>query len=214
MSPGELIDFLSELFDVPRPTVDLRARSVRAAGLLTSKGRGPRSAAEMVEGDAINLALATAFNFDRGVDVGAVVHRIRSMPLLMAVRHHPESQRTGADAVGAAREAAHFLRGLSVLGSQDAGEALDSVVRDLRSGRFEMWANGKAVDIVFDFHSPRSLAMLSLDRWEDKDSAAISFGDETPEDPLTETIFRINDGVFRALAKALGRIETNEARSS
>lgn len=197
MLPGELAHHLSMTFDRKIGTVLEFAKSLRPAGLLSSNGRGPTASARMSAPDFVNWTLALLVEHKRGESIAANVQRVRALPLEAVTqmgRSHTER--------------------LKYLNARTFGDALDALIVDMQSGRFE------------DFNAdpgwqPATLNVM-LDSQHDNANVSLwrhsgPIGNERlPEQhslffnktgPASYPIFRqvnLTDAIFRDAAIALG----------
>lgn len=211
MTPGTLQSLLSGWVNVPLPTLDMRARSLRAAGMLTTKGRG-LSAAEVTESDATNLLLVAVLVFERGADIAAEVRRVREMPLIgqhYASGSYPDPTATESNTA----DALHFLAGLSICECTQAGEALDSIFADMRSGEFGAWAQGVPVDVIVNYHAPNDRISVFIDRPDFRKGVLLSYGNALDVVSPVERVTTIRRIVFSDIAAKMD-MENKEARAS
>ncbi|MBI5128949.1 MAG: hypothetical protein HZA66_05875 [Rhodopseudomonas palustris] len=176
--------------------------------MLTTKGRG-LSAAEVTESDATNLLLASVLEFARGADVAAEVRRVRELPLVG--QHYAKGGYPDPDAD--AMHALQFLAGLSIFGGSQAGEALDSIFADMRSGAFEKWSEGVPIDVIVNYHAPNDRLMVFIDRPHFRRGVMLSYGSNLEIVAPVEQITKIHRVVFADIAAKMGA-KTNEARTT
>lgn len=191
MLSGDLAAFLSETLQI-KPSLALdRWKLLRSAGLLSKNGRGPRSGARMAERDALNGLLALLIERRVGDDVAGNVRAVRALALCNSTEL-PSG----------------LTDGLPCFAAQTAGEALEGLLSDLRTGRMTAWAGGEAVDlnVNFDLRGHSVLISVWLPKRHDLDvrSAMRIFG---PDYESKQTIARnatIKGEVFAQLADMLG----------
>ncbi|HWK96177.1 MAG TPA: hypothetical protein VNR39_12215 [Pseudolabrys sp.] len=114
MLSGDLAAHLSEALEIPTGTVKDVAKALRAGGLLSVKGRGPRSGARMTERDVVNWTLGLIVDKPHGADLAGVVQYCRDL-------HTADVMRFGLD----------DLEGFF---SATPGLALELIIRELRPG--------------------------------------------------------------------------------
>lgn len=190
MFASELADFLSSALNVKNGTVYNRVKDLRAAGLLTVGKQGPHAGARMTSADAINLVLANLLDHERGDKVAENVRRVRNLPIAEFIELP-----------------AGLTDGLSCCVAKTTGDALDSLLNDLRMGTFDRWSAGEAASgtIQFDSSGLQFLFLITKPkRWDlDFRSATIAFGPRLDK-WLLRRFVNLDFDLFRQLAEALG----------
>ena len=109
MQSGPFAQNLGETLETPAGTCLDYARPLRAAGMLSKSGRGPRSGAHMTTHDAVNWTLALILDHRRGESIAENVRRFRQL----LPDNRPIEKPTGFDT------------GLTFFSAPNAGAALD-----------------------------------------------------------------------------------------
>jgi hypothetical protein len=148
MKTGDLARFLSQTLHRPPGTVSDYIVALMSAGLVSKGGRGRYSGADLDERDCINATLALALRHARGDCPSIAVRRVRNLM-------HDEAP---------IALPSNFAQGLTCFRSVTAGEMLENVVRDLRFGRFETWANGEEYDFRITLFDDGSSVFMSLNK--------------------------------------------------
>ena len=202
MLGGELMTTLAQLCDVLHGFAHLRGRQLRAADMLSKRGRGPRSGAEMTSRDAALWLVGILLDFERGEDVAESVRRFGGM------------RREGAPLYGIISGApGNWLTdGMSFIEAGTAADAMAAVIDDFRTGRVALQrdAFGKyefsaaIVDksklqliVSSEIQGFMAMVVLTFSRPERRRRA----------NSLIERQINIDARLFEQLAAALGPIE-------
>jgi hypothetical protein len=192
MLTGELAEFLATTLDKPAASVLERLKPFRATGLLSKRGRGPRSGARMTSHDAVIATLANALECPRGSSPVDVVQQAFNLSCESRIALPQEG----------------FVDGLTSFWADTAGEALVALIDDIRVGRLDTWAVGEApyISVTLDARG-ESLAMsIWLPKRHETDvrNAMQTFGPNYDENqPVTRQVsFRTS--WFVDLARSLG----------
>jgi hypothetical protein len=106
----------------------------------------------------------------------------------------------------------HRLRGLAIANAQTAGEALDSLISDMRTGTYEKWTEGRAAAITIDFVNHGAQIRFYIRRYrpdeQRMESTTIIYRDESgnvaSHGGCLTYIHSLDGDVILALAEALG----------
>lgn len=210
MKTIELTEIISKVSDSPLRTVKGHAQACQIGGLMQRGKRGRYGGADMCESDCVNLLLAASLNHPRGEGVAKSVKRIRSLKL----RHVVTLPEVPNDELEPRiRTVFGFVNGLSIANPLiECGDALESIVRDMRDGTFDKWAGDDYVDVTATFLDLGRSVLISIHRKAKSGPSrqiALSF---MPGSDLRKSIIEKsvtwNTAIFRRLAEALGPIET------
>jgi hypothetical protein len=146
MLSGDLATLLSDILQIKPSLVLDRAKILRAAGLLSKKGHGPRSGARMTDADATNSVLANVLERQRAENFASAVRRVRGL--------RPDEPLVELPA--------GFTHGLTFFDARNAGTALDSLLADLRTGRLATWAAGENYKLNVTIESRGASVFFSL----------------------------------------------------
>ncbi len=196
MHSPELESFLADTLQIPLGTAHHYAKDLRAAKILSVGKQGPYGGAVMTETDCVNALLAGVIDHKYGGD--GVAENVRSMRKLPAEK-------------GPVQWPANFTNGLTCFGADNAGAALESILRDIRHERLAMWAAGDPWRLSVTIESRGGSVFVSLTKTAmrhetDTRSAIHGFArpgyDNRPR--LVERNVTIGGDVFLQLAAKLG----------
>lgn len=147
-TPSEVVDLFEQLAAMPRSTITDRMQSIREDEAVFRRGRpGGGGLRDLKVHEATNLMIAlcaASATTKRKPDALETVHRVRT-----AVRLSDES----LDAM----QPEKTLHGLTLSSAKTAGEAIDSIIDDMRSGKYDKWVDNQpaTVDVSFINHGSR-----------------------------------------------------------
>jgi hypothetical protein len=196
MRTGELTDFYSDTLQIARGTVAATVVESQQYGDFARGTRGRNSGADLSERDCVNLLLALALEAPRGESVIPMVRRVRRL------LHDQRPVALPAD----------FARGLQCFAKVTAGETLESVIADFRSGTFDSWAAGEQFTLGVGIDSRGASVFVHADKPKRNDdlldfrSIVAGFGRHPPENqrPLVERQVTLRGEWFRQIAERLG----------
>jgi hypothetical protein len=125
----ELARFEAGILGGNAGTVLERGKALRASGQVSKRIKGAGRGARMTSRDAVNLFLACALDHRYGTNPAEAVRQVRELEF------DPESIRLIP------------LGGLTCWGARTAGEALENLIDDYRTGRVAIWAKGEKVEV-------------------------------------------------------------------
>jgi hypothetical protein len=200
MRTKELIKFTASILDAKVGTVADHLINLQTAGLVLKGTPGRFGGHDMTETCGVSTILACALDRTRGESAAAMVARIRALRMVDA-QFNPFSGLSTEDRI---RGAFEFAQGLSIRPLATLGDTLDGLVRDMRSGAFEVWADRAAPQMVLEITDGR-IAGLIIDRYQTNSSGVFQFDDGTPTVlACVGRVVRIRRPAFQALANALG----------
>lgn len=195
MLSGDLASFLANTLQISTGTVLDAGKHLRAAGLLSRKGRGPRSGAKMTEADVVNWLFALVVDRPRGSQIADAVRHARSLT-------HVKTHQIG-------------LNGFGGFCAPTAGEALETIISGLRTGgAFLAWAGDEPLTIGagINVRGDSLITNISLPTRETRGEIDVRAGtqifgpDFQGNQPVTRTV-GINTDWFSRVATALGPIQ-------
>lgn len=207
MKTIELTGIISEADNSPMRTVQGHAQTCQIGGIMQRGERGRYGGADMRESDCVNLLLAASLNHPRGESLVKNVRRIRAMPLRSVIYPMPpdisDDERSNV--------VRRFLSGLSLKTDVlPCGEALETIIRDMRTGAFDAWVGAAKIEVSAKFDERDRSAMIVIqDMSDDRRNVALYFSrDGGAREVAIERSVIWNTAVFRRFAEALGPIET------
>jgi hypothetical protein len=194
MRTGELTDFYSDTLQIARGTVAAKVVEAQQYGDFARGTRGRHSGADLSERDCVNLLLALTLDTPRGESVIPLVRRVRRL------MHDRKPVALPPD----------FALGLRCFAKVTAGETLESVITDFRTGTFEKWAAGEQFTLGIGIDSRGASVFVHADKPKreplDFRSIVAGFGRHPPEKqrPLVERQVTLRGEWFRQIAERLG----------
>jgi|HubBroStandDraft_4_1064222.scaffolds.fasta_scaffold23088_2 hypothetical protein len=191
----DLADFVSSALEIPNGTAVDRAKVLRGAGLLSVGKQGPHGhGARMTNTDAINLLLANILDHKRGASVADNVQRVRDLPSTTGLVEMPHG----------------FTRGLTLFDADTAGDALDGILNDIRTGRLNAWAAGERWNATVTLDTCGARLFVSIGKPDKRNTHdlreamhAFALPGENERKRLVDRSVTIAGEVFLQLAEAL-----------
>lgn len=201
MRTKQAVEMLSDLCKKSRGTVADRITKLQAAGLFAKGERGRHGGMDLIEADIVSGFLALLIDTPYGGDAASMVRRLRSMP---CTGFNSTDVDPNAPMLEHARSTVEFTKGLTLNPQDGLGAVLDSVIHDIRTGRWFRWMKGTRGDCSLELHADGSSGLTLFDRPDAGNAVAISFRHPSTRHSDISKIVRVQQPVFGMFANMLG----------
>jgi len=190
MQSGQYVDLLNRILDVPIGTILDYGKALRSEGLLRKAGHGPRGGVHLSSGDATNWLLALALDHRRGECIAENVRRVRGL-------YHNEPP---------IELPAGLTLGLTFFRAATAGEAIERLLDDIRTGRLTTWAANEPYKLDVAVESRGRFVSCALRRTQQRADAISSYRlpGFAKERCLVQRQVTLDCEVFEQIARKLG----------